>query len=367
MQIASLAQGGFVVRFYPFAKSVLAAFLVSALTSGVAFAGPKKLDPKKSRIKFADTLDKSQRDMMLQDLENLKSLSYYDPQGKVAALYKVTADTNNMQEWLYARSKYIVPESFKTDPSTVKIIKPHHIFSNPTLPTLEKGRSVDPGATIQVVMSNLGAGMYLGGKMQNSLFALKIPGVGEVPITSPRAGIFQVGTGLFQPLLKKSGGTSIEGLANSLSRLSVYFHEARHSDGNGSSLLFAHAVCPEGSVYSGYNACDKNLNGPYTVGAEFTGATLHNCISCTEAEKEALRNRQADAYSRVIAEFDVYVSDSDRMAQDTITNTCKTFIDMGIDINQYDFCKNMNNPAAGTSTKQKATAWDDNPETAGEL
>jgi hypothetical protein len=354
-----------VLRFYPFAKSVLAVFLVSTLAGGTALAGSKKLDPKKSRIKFADTIDKSQRNLMLQDLETLKSLSFYDPQGKVSALFKVTPETNSMQEWLYARSKYIVPETFKTDPSTVKVIKEHHIFSNPELPTLEKGRTVDPSANIQVVMSNLGAGMYLGGKMQNAVFALKIPGQGEVPITSPRAGIFQVGAGLFQPLLKKSGGTSVEGLANSLSRLSVYFHEARHSDGNGKSLLFAHAVCPEGSAYAGYNACDKNLNGPYTIGAEFVGATLHNCSSCTESEKEALRNRQADAYSRVIAEFDVFMSDSDRMAADTITNTCKTFIDMGIDINQYDFCKNLNNPTAGTNTKQKATAWDDNPETAG--
>jgi hypothetical protein len=207
--------------------------------------------------------------------------------------------------------------------------------------------------------------MYLGGKMQNAVFALKIPGQGEVAITSPRAGIFQVGAGLFQPLLKKSGGTSIDGLANSLSRLSVYFHEARHSDGNGSSLLFAHAVCPEGSAYSGYNACDKNLNGPYTIGAEFTGATLHNCVSCSESEKEALRNRQADAFSRVVAEYDLFVSNSDRMATDSIINSCKVFADMGIDPNQYDFCKNLNNPTAGTSTKQKATAWDDNPETAG--
>ena len=360
-----LGQGGYVVRFYPFAKSVLTAFLISTLAGGVAWAGSKKIDPKKSRIKFADTIDKSQRDLMLQDLETLKSLSFYDPQGKVSALFKTLPETNSMQEWLYSRSKYIVPETFKTDQNTVKVIKENHIFSNPTLPTLEKGRTVDPGATIQIVMSNLGAGMYLGGKMQNAVFALKIPGVGEVPITSPRAGIFQVGAGLFQPLLKKSGGTSIEGLANSLSRLSVYFHEARHSDGNGSSLLFAHAVCPEGSVYSGYNACDKNLNGPYTVGAEFTGATLHNCTTCSEAEKEALRNRQADAYSRVIAEYDLFVSDSDRMAADSIANSCKVFADMGIDPNQYDFCKNLN-PAAGTTTKQKATAWDDNPETAGE-
>lgn len=352
------------LSFYPLTKSVLAAFLVTAI-AGSAWAGKKdKIDPKNSKIKFADTIDRGQRDLMLQDLEALKSLSFYDPQGKVAALYKVSIDTNNMQEWLYARSKYIVPETFKTDQNTVKVIKENHIFSNPTLPTLEKGRSVDPGATIQVVMSNLGAGMYLGGKMQNAVFALKIPGQGEIEITSPRAGVFQVGSGLFQPLLKKSGGTSIDGLANSLSRLSVYFHEARHSDGNGSSLLFAHAVCPEGSVYSGYNACDKNLNGPYTIGAEFTGATLHNCTSCSESEKEALRNRQADAFSRVIAEYDLFVSDSDRMASDSIANSCKVFADMGIDPNQYDFCKNLN-PAAGTSTKQKATAWDDNPETAG--
>ena len=366
MQIAFIALGGHVLRFYPFAKSVLAAFLVSTLAGGVALAGSKKIDPKKSRIKFADTIDKSQRDMMLQDLETLKNLSFYDPQGKVSALYKVPADAKNMQEWLYARSKYIVPETFKTDSNTVTVIKPHHVFSNPNLPDIERGRSIDPGATIQVVMSNLGAGMYLGGKMQNSLFALKIPGQGEIPITSPRVGIFQVGAGLFQPLLKKVGGFSIDGRANELSRLSVYFHEARHSDGNGKSLLFAHAVCPEGTVYSGYNACDKNLNGPYTIGAEFIGATLHNCTDCSESEKEALRNRQADAYSRVIAEYDVFVSDSDRMSNDTIVNTCKTFIDMGIDINQYDFCKNMNNPTVGTNTKQKATAWDDTYETAGE-
>lgn len=352
------------MKMSPFTKSILAAFLVSAFAGGTSAEAKSKIDPKKSRIKFADTIEKQQRDLMLQDLESLKSFSYYDPQGKLAALYKVPADTASMQEWLYSRSKYIVPENFKADDSTVKVYKLHHNFSNPQLPVLERGRSVDPGATIQIVMSNLGAGLYLGGKMQNSILALNIPGQGEIPITTPRVGIFQVGSGLFQPLLKQAGN-NLTGLANSISRLSIYFHEARHSDGNGGSLLFAHAVCPEGSVYSGYNACDKNLNGPYTIGAEFIGAALHNCTDCSEAEKEMLRNKKMDAHSRVISEYDVYMNDTDRMAADSIANTCKVFADMGIDPNKYEFCRNLNTPTTAP-IKQKATAWDDTPETAGD-
>jgi hypothetical protein len=53
------------------------------------------------------------------------------------------------------------------------------------------------------------------------------------------------------------------------------------------------------------------------------------------------------------------------MATDSIANSCKVFADMNIDPNQYDFCKNLNSATTRASTKQKATAWDDNPETAG--
>lgn len=89
-------------------------------------------------------------------------------------------------------------------------------------------------------------------------------------------------------------------MANSLGRMAVFFHEARHSDGNGKSLGFFHAVCPSGHDFQGSYACDRNLNGPYSIGAQMMKEFIKNCDECSVSEKEQMRLRYLDSMNRVL-------------------------------------------------------------------
>src|SRR5690606_17750304 len=82
---------------------------------------------------------------------------------------------------------------------------------------------------LKVAMINLGAALYIGGKQYRTLLGFRVPGWDQVvAVRSPRAGIIQVGEGLFTV----NAGGGLESEANSLIRTAVFFHEARHSDGN---------------------------------------------------------------------------------------------------------------------------------------
>ncbi|MBC7538878.1 MAG: hypothetical protein H7281_08655 [Bacteriovorax sp.] len=155
------------------------------------------------------------------------------------------------------------------------------------------------------VMSNIGSALYLGGKKERQVYGMKISrgllrAAEKVAITSPRAGIIQIGEGLFAPELTVNKDNQ-DALANSIFRLGTFFHEARHSDGNGVSLSFMHTNCPAGHDYAGQPACDENLNGPYTVGtlmmAEMSKACEENC---SEKDKETLKVLVLDSASRIL-------------------------------------------------------------------
>ena len=149
-------------------------------------------------------------------------------------------------------------------------------------------------------MSNLSSALFLTGKESGTQVAfINIPGIGRVKAPSVRVGITKVGAGLFLPVDRSKQGKNTS-YASSLYRLSIMMHEARHSDGNGRSVGFKHAVCPKGHDFEGYTSCDRNLNGPYTLGAVFLKSVLANCESCSEKEKENLRLRALDSLGRVI-------------------------------------------------------------------
>ena len=220
-----------------------------------------------------------------------------------------------------------------------------------------------------VVMSNVGAGIYLDGKIKKSLMSVNIPGVGDLKINSPRTGIFKVGEGMFKPLLNDPNsfddGSSISlsnSFANSVWRLGIFFHEARHSDGNGISLTFPHAVCPPGTVYAGFNACDRNLNGPYTIGATFLKKSVDNCSKCSSREKEALRNVYADSLSRVLK--DALTPAAAAPNTDTLADSCDSMKKLGVDTSALANCKNPQSTAQPATPAPIRTlgVFDDTPE-----
>jgi hypothetical protein len=151
-------------------------------------------------------------------------------------------------------------------------------------------------------MSNLGAGLYLMAKQRQILLAMRRSDGKIIPVTSPRVGLVQIGEGLF--FKKFQVNPEVPGApANSVSRLSTIFHEARHSDGHGESLSFGHAYCPSGHAYEGYPACDRNLNGPYTIGAQMLKTLTQGCGDCSIKEKTILKAIEADSRSRVLKAY----------------------------------------------------------------
>lgn len=177
----------------------------------------------------------------------------------------------------------------------------NNLFALPT-ETLTEAVNEEEGV---VVMSNTGAGLYMAGKEQKALYGMKVSrGLlkksHNVLITSPRAGIIQVGEGLFD-LRYLVNNKDRNAVANKIDRLSTFFHEARHSDGNGVSLGFAHSKCPKGHDLEGAHACDSNKNGPYTVGALMHLELLKTCgTGCSEKDLEVSKLKILDSFNRIL-------------------------------------------------------------------
>ena len=271
---------------------------------------------------FAVTVDSGvaddQRKSVEADQRYLKKLQYQNnaDDQETARLLKisgpVTAD--KLQAWLDERVSTVVSESLDIQtslmvapgianypeasvfPKTEKPkLKPE---SNPTPPPASGGQDAKP----VIVMANLGAAVYMMGKQNHVLLALRKADGTPLPMASPHHGFIQIGAGLFLDRFRVNP-LSQDAPANALSRLSTFFHESRHSDGHGETLGFPHAICPEGHPYAGYPACDKNLNGPYTVGAQVLKTLSQACGECSTREKAILKIIEADSRSRILKSF----------------------------------------------------------------
>jgi hypothetical protein len=220
------------------------------------------------------------------------------------------ASPESLEHWLYDRVHYMLSEDFKPNLWNVSpVLGSSFEYPNPdVLPDFEQPQ---PGLQslaalndeAKVVMANLGSALYMAGKSSKILLAAKVDGVGKVQVTSPRTGIIMVGEGLFFDGYFPPG-TAADAPVKSAFRMATFFHEARHSDGNGKSLGFVHALCPEGHDYAGLNACDRSSNGAYSVGAAIEAHMASNCNDCSEQEREALRVMSLDSTSRIIPRKD---------------------------------------------------------------
>lgn len=257
------------------------------------------------------------RDKIEQDLNVLENFKFKG-EAEVETL-KLMGMTNlnsaTATGWLEDRVSYVIEENAL---SLVKLLIKKVIFVEREGVTFPNAGvipfSIDPANKSSsmfseeegvTVMSNIGAGLYMGGKNERKVYGIKISrgllkkGI-KVPVESPRAGIIQIGEGLFMKEITVNNENP-SSIANSINRLATFFHEARHSDGNGSSLGFAHSPCPTGHDYAGAYACDENLNGPYTVGAAMMKEMLKSCEeTCTPKEKTVLNMVILDSYSRIM-------------------------------------------------------------------
>ena len=258
-----------------------------------------------------DLRSKIERDLNL--IEAFKFKSDANPETlKVMGLSSLNAQTAT--EWLNARVNYIISENalsfFNLLIKRVVFVETKNVdFPNSKIipysmdkQIVQNGLNAEGGFT---VMSNIGSALYLAGKQQSQVYGMKVSRgflhkSEKVAVTSPRAGIIQIGEGLFAQELTVNKENP-DALANSIFRLGTFFHEARHSDGNGKSLSFMHTNCPEGHDYAGMPACDENLNGPYTIGTLMMAEMAKACDEdCSEKDKETLKMLVLDSASRIM-------------------------------------------------------------------
>lgn len=317
----------------------LSSILLSTLFTQSAMAQAK---PTIKKLTVVQGVPFDQANALKRDLNLLKAMSFSAKTDEIShsilGLTKISPDV--LHDWLLDRVSYVVGEKFdvnkRLEVSTQKVIYPKmferpdfladyivedkeeatkRLFHLEELENIiaeekaeakeEKEKEEEKDSGVMTVMSNLGAGIYNLGKDNRVLVGLNIgPSVREkeiVPVLSPRVGIIQIGKGLFHPNLTITPDQP-NNLANAINRLGTLFHEARHSDGNGKSLIFGHAVCPSDlKEYAGFAACDRNLNGPYSVGVATILEMTKNCKErCSEAETEILAMITLDSASRII-------------------------------------------------------------------
>ncbi|MBC7428983.1 MAG: hypothetical protein H7336_10250 [Bacteriovorax sp.] len=288
-------------------KKVIIASLI--VTSTLANANDIQL----SRGIKSDLRAKIERDM--DALDNLK----FKPTAEVGSLKVMGLETLNAQtasKWLNERVNYVIEENALSVlklliKKTIQVEREGVSFPNAGVlpysldPKNKASTLFNAAGEGVVVMSNIGSGLYMAGKNENKVYALKVSRgllkkATKVVIESPRAGIIQIGEGLFMKEITINNENPAS-IANSINRLGTFFHEAKHSDGNGSSLGFAHSLCPAGHDYAGAYACDESVNGPYTVGAIMMKEMLKSCNdTCTPKEKEILKIVILDSESRIM-------------------------------------------------------------------
>ncbi len=276
------------------------------------------------KIKFDDRISRRYFRLISEDLERIDSVPI-NPHSIHAAQMKETmglddASPESMRNWLEDRVAYVLGENF-----------PHHSLGQAAV---VQEVSLTSNSIITKMM-NMGAHFFyeyfwkIGKK-----YILNIPGHGRVTIESPRTGVIELGEGHFM-LSDENKTEDLRNISYSLIRLSTFYHEARHSDGNSrssswwlkksdlimsdsdndlwdqlfpgkdrelvqkaGSLGFFHVSCPPTHLLKGNLACDFNQNGPYTVGAEFLQAMLDSCQMCSEKDREVLRSTILDYHYR---------------------------------------------------------------------
>ncbi|MFM8268677.1 MAG: hypothetical protein ACKN9V_00680 [Pseudomonadota bacterium] len=247
-------------------------------------------------IVLDDSVPDEQRDLIDLDLSNLSQLNLSVGSSDLQVLGANSFTGSELIGWYKSRVNFMVGENFDYAEQASIIgtlsYRPQ-IYAN----TLLLGDDFLARNSLTTIMVNIGSALYRYGKQNSRILTLDVGGQ-TIYIKSPRVGVIQIAEGLFTSWSVRN--TAPDTLANSLIRLSVYFHEARHSDGNGENVTFPHAMCPDWHDYGGNYSCDSSSNGPYVVDSVMLRNLRAACTNCSNTEIQTFKAFQADAESRLL-------------------------------------------------------------------
>lgn len=247
-------------------------------------------DTSAADLNFDSTVPADQQSLIKQDLARLGTLSLEENKEDSCTVGIATFSGTNLVQYLKTRVRYVVGESYDYKKPTVSS-QP----SGGTTVYAALGENTRAESNVVTVMTNIGAALYLAAKKESALATLTIAST-AVPIYSPRDGVIQIGAGMF--VANNVPSSAKDALVNSLLRLSVFLHEARHSDGHGDHTAFGHIKCTEGT-YAGEAACERFANGPYSVQGTMVAKLYDACTNCTMTERMGMMRLAADYFSRV--------------------------------------------------------------------
>lgn len=269
------------------------------VVSVLALIGCQKNNTNGFSTKIGVVMDGSvpedQRNLIDLDLSNLSNLNLSVNSSDLQVLSVGSFSGPDLISWFRTRVNYVVGESF--DYAEQASIVGTLSYRPQILASTVLSDDFLAQDSLVTIMVNIGSALYRYGKNNSSVITLDVAGK-TVYVKSPRVGVIQIGEGLFTSWSVRN--TARDTLANSLIRLSVFFHEARHSDGNGDNVTFPHAKCPDWHDYSGNYSCDKSTNGPYVVDSIMLKNLRNACTNCSNTELQTFKAFQADAESRLL-------------------------------------------------------------------
>jgi len=289
---------------------VVCATLLAVLMEGCGKSKPDEEPPASGAVFSAPggvqlhkTMPEADRALLRGDLEFLEQNQFLTLDAQLTENLGLSAQPFSgkaMLDWLSERFKIVVGADFAVDsnlsaeslngvtPQTLGRVAPWSVMDlDPS--------GKEEGATMMV---NYGAQLYLWGRKYSALVYADLGGR-KLKIYSPRVGL------ILSDSLFSSGFYHEEGYAKELrgfrmGRIACYFHEARHSDGNGENIGFRHAECPAGHSYAGKNQCDTATNGPFGIEASMLRTFIKNCDECSAVERQRLRLLESDARDRLL-------------------------------------------------------------------
>ena len=309
-------------------------------------------------FQYGKDVPKAQIQLLESDLSLLGKIQFQnvDPEFyKVSDFEGSLKSGQDLYGWMKERIRYVVGEKFFAYDNRY-LEQENYNFDFPNeLPDLDDSKEAEGGTyqnwKPQISMQNLGPTTYLQGKKVGRLLGLKVPGLGRIPMSTPRVGLIQVGPAFFR-VPKDQKVTDYNLRAD---RVATLLHEARHSDGRGVHVGMPHIKCPINHIYSGFYACDFSLNGAYSVGAHVGKALTENCNECSVAEKEKMRLNYLDSFSRVIKQVRKMPLNEEMAWREA----CEKLKDFNFDLPKCDEIKRMDEL---NEEIPQATYWNSQPE-----
>lgn len=161
-------------------------------------------------------------------------------------------------------------------------------------------------ASINAIASNLGRSLLvMSAAAKNALVYSNIHM--ERIVEGARFGMIRIYPEFFSNAfhLDQVGNSKIA----SISRIATLIHEARHSDGNGSSLAFMHTLCPAGHSFSGKSVCDRSENGAFGIEVALLRQFLNSANTQTQESEFTFSQDEIVVLEGLILDAQNYILD----------------------------------------------------------